>query len=333
MKKIIITIISAIVVMLFIAGLIFGIQYYRSFTRLFKDTDYPVCYKQNDGNITITLKDKSGSKVMWIAESEDPDYLSIEEKGKVKAEKSKYVISPKSAGVTVVNFAKRTDVGGISVDEAVISFITYVSEDEETGGLRCDFIDVEEPSFGDYVIGEDTSNPVILCGKSSFYEDDYSILYASGTDADKKRILGNIDFVNGKGDWQVEADNNAMMIKEFEEGNRTYCYLYLGSTEPVEIDEADYIMYEDNETASGTSATLETASGTSALETTETSEASETSEVSVTSEAGAGTEIDATEVKGEAVLQFASESLGIGRKIKVTVFMDGHMTFSDAEEK
>ena len=55
--------------------------------------------------------------------------------------------------------------------------------------------------------------------------------------------------------------------------------------------------------------------------------------MSVTSEAGAGTEIDATEVKGEAVLQFASESLGIGRKIKVTVFMDGHMTFSDAEEK
>lgn len=333
MKKIIITIISAIVVMLFIAGLIFGIQYYRSFIRLFSDTDYPVCYKQKDGNITITLKDKSGSKVMWYAEAEDSDYLSIDEKGKAKAEKIKYVISPKSAGVTVVNFAKRTDVGEISVDEAVLSFITYISEDEETGKLRCDFIDVGDISFGDYVIGADTSNPVILCGKSSFYEDDYSILYASGTDADKKRILGNIDFVNGKGDWQVEADNNAMMIKEFEEGNRTYCYLYLGSTEPVEIDEADYIMYEDNETASGTSATLETASGTSALETTETSEASETSEVSVTSEAGAGTEIDATEVKGEAVLQFASESLGIGRKIKVTVFMDGHMTFSDAEEK
>ncbi|MCR5103376.1 MAG: hypothetical protein K6B68_02845 [Eubacterium sp.] len=302
MKKIIIIFLSVFVGMLLISALIFGIQYYRSFTRLFKDTDYPVCYKQEDGNISITLKDKSGSKVMWYAEAEDADYISIEEKGKAKAEKTKYIISPKSAGITVVNFAKRMDVGGVSVDEAVISFNVYISEDEETGSFRCDFLDFADLSYGDYVIGADTSNPIILCGKSSFFEDDYSILYASDTDADKKRILGNIDFVNGKGDWQVEADNNAMMIKEFEEGNRTYCYLYLGSTDPREIDEEDHVLDEYRATASNATAEL-------------------------------STETDATEVKGETVLQFASESLGIGRKIKVTVFKDGHMTFSDAEEK
>lgn len=305
MKKIIIIIVSVALGLAIIAGAVSGILYYRSFTRLFGKTDFPVAYKANSGNIIVIIKDKSGSKTEWMPVVAEEGYVSIEAKGKPKSSKAKYIISPSSKGITTVYFIKSINLGKISVAESLISLNVYVSDDEETGVLRCDLIDNVNLSTGGTVIGADTAYPVALSGYAPVQEDDYYFdELATGTDPAEAVLHGNIDFINGMGDWTVEADTDDVALRNIDRGDRAYTYImYIGSYDTIPDSDEDIDDNGDN--------TI-----TDAMQSVERNTAT-----------------DATEEIGSCELTFSSASLGISVKKKVTFYRDGHMIFTPVEEK
>ena len=315
MKKLIIIIISVVLGLGIIAGIVSGILYYRSFIRVFKKTDYPVAYKVIDGNLVIVLKDKSGSSNEWTAITDNTNAVSMETKGKAKASKAKFIVSPKNNSIANVYFVKSFNLGKLSVAETLISFAVYVSDDEETGALRCDVIDYPTLSTGGTVIGADTAYPIALSGYAPLIDDDYYYdETATESDAAAALIHGNIDFVNGKGDWTVEADTTEVFLREYDRGDRAYVYInYFGFGDVIPDNEEDPDDDGDNG-GNGKS------SGDNSI--TDTG-------IDINN----NTETDATEEVGSCELTFSNATLGISEKKKVTFYKDGHMIFSPVEEK
>ncbi len=181
---------------------------YRQYTRLFQDTDYPVAFKEKDGSIVVTVKDKSGNDTVWFASCTDADFVTIEPKGKTSSKKAKYIIKPGNIGVTDITFSKPLNIGGLVINETGIVFHAYVSETTE--GNRLEFIGDAELSYGLNILAKDSDHPVIL------REDAYS---------EENGLAGNLCFVNGIGDWEVKADNDDIYIYDYEEDGRVYMYL------------------------------------------------------------------------------------------------------------
>lgn len=341
-------IIAAIILVVLIAGLVIGIVNYTQYTRLFKDTNYPVSYKSKNGNIILTVKDKSNSDITWTATIEDPDYATAEIKGKASSKKMKCVISPVEAGITTLSLTKTADAAGIAVDKTRIDFPIYISETPE--GLIIEFMDNGTLIEGNDVLGAGSDHPVILCGNYVPFETE-----------DKLGILGNIDFVKGKGDWEVEPDEGLMIyLNESEDTDRVYAFLaYSDNTELIEDNASETDSQAESEEIIGTlidpytnspasNATVTDASSTTDATTTDatTTEASIT-DASATNANSDTTVSDATAVDasnetsddapveevGSGVITLSSSSLGISVKKKVTFYSDGHMVFGPVEEQ
>lgn len=336
-------IIAAIILVVLIAGLVIGIVNYTQYTRLFKDTDYPVSYKSKNGNIILTVKDKSNSDITWTATIEDPDYATAEIKGKASSKKMKCVISPVETGITTLSLTKTADAAGIAVDKTRIDFPIYISETPE--GLIIEFMDNGTLIEGNDVLGAGSDHPVILCGNYVPFETE-----------DKLGILGNIDFVKGKGDWEVEPDEGLMIyLNESEDTDRVYAFLaYSDNTELIEDNASETDSQAELEEIIGTlidpytnspasNATVTDASSTTDATTTDASitDASATNANSDTNVSDA-TAIDASnetsddapvEEVGSGVITLSSSSLGISVKKKVTFYSDGHMVFGPVEEQ
>ncbi|MBO4863667.1 MAG: hypothetical protein J5517_04840 [Eubacterium sp.] len=211
-KRTKIIIIAAI---LLLAAVIIGIiciANYRSHLYLFKDTDYPVSMKWDEGALLVKVKDKTRSDIVWTAASDDPDFIVVEPKGKTGTKKASYILTPKSPGKVDVSFTKSVEAGSINVDKVKIVFHIYVKETLE--GFDVSFSKEPELILGDEIIGSGTDHPVILRDNSS---DGY---YEEGM------IYGNIFFMNGRGDWTISADNGDIEILDCDEEDGSFSYLF-----------------------------------------------------------------------------------------------------------
>ncbi|MCR5291987.1 MAG: hypothetical protein K6E28_03730 [Eubacterium sp.] len=241
MKKIIIIISLVIVGLGIITGIVLGIMYYRSFTRLFQDTNYPVSYRQKDGNMIINVKDKTKTGEVWTASLGDADFAAVEGKGKASVKKGKFKVSPVTPGMTILSLTKTVDIDGLNVDTVRIEFPIYINENED--GLTIDVLSSGTLSENFDVIGADTGYPVVLSGSRDIArtEEEYG-------------IIGNIDFVKGRNDWTVEADSGEVLLSEYEEDGRSYIFLSLTGSE--EIPDSDDTGGEGKEEDSGPVDTL-----------------------------------------------------------------------------
>lgn len=292
-------------------------------TELFQDSDYPISFEMKEGKVFVKLNGSKTPDLTWEAEIEDEEYVKVEAEGKERKGKAQFIISPLKVGSTRVNFVRRQEAAGHQVDVSLISLPVYSFEVK--GTMAVDVLEDPYIENDTMVIGAETEHPVVLCGKSEFYQnvDLYrsAMMDASGTDAKaedvQNLILGNIDFLNGKGDWSIESEE--YFIREDNIGDRVFCELYY--------------------TQGGISVeTTEASTGSSEDKSEDSSESSETApEETNSSETASSTDyssaIDTETVKGESSITFSSSSLGITKTVNVTVYEDNHMTFSDAEEK
>lgn len=309
-------IIAAIILVVLIAGLIIGIVNYKQYTRLFKDTDFPVTYKSKNGNIILTVKDKSNSDITWTATIADPDYATAEIKGKASTKKMKCVISPVEAGITTLSLTKTADAAGINVDKTRIDLPIYISETPD--GLVINFMDDGTLIEGNDVLGAGTDHPVILCGNYVPYKTEEEL-----------GILGNIDFVKGISDWKVEPDSDGLMIYLNESEDTERCYAFLAYNDNPGLVEDDASGTDSVEKITGTiidpakevsSATDATSTSADSVDSTNSTNATNTTNTTI-------------EEKGSGIITLSSSSLGISVKKKVTFYTDGHMTFEPVEEQ
>ena len=320
-------IILIILLLIAAAGAVIGFLNYRQYTRLFQDTDYPVSYKIKNGSIIITVKDKTGRNEVWEAVSEDPDIVSVVSKKKVSAKKATFTLSPVMAGVTNVSFHKSVQSGDIKVDYIDITFGTYASESPE--GLVCYFLDEGTMETGKDIIGAATEHPVVL-SQMPDESDEYMIDEVStDTDAtddstDADFMKGHIDFINGRGDWNIESDIPNVNILYNSDNNREYAELqFISDEDLVQDDDTDR---DEIETDTKAEEKIPLATNT------EPSWDDIELLLGGASEVDVNTATDATEITGEAVLTFSSESLGITEKRKVTFFKDGHVKFDKSDK-
>ena len=317
-------IIATIILVVLIAGLIIGIINYSQYTRLFKDTDYPVSYKSKNGNIILTVKDKSDSDVIWTATVDDPDYAEVTIKGNASAKKMKCIISPKEEGLTIVSFTKTLDAAGLSVDKTRIEFPIYISESNE--GMKIEFIDNGTLIEGNDVIGSGTDHPVILCGNADIAKTEEDL-----------GILGNIDFINGRDDWTVETDSKNIIITTIDNSYESSdensekastetdassadnrCYMYLSYSDNSEL-------IPDNENASQTDSD-EAPEGT-IIDPSKNSVTDAVPEETTATDA----ENESVTEKGSGVITISSSKLGVSIKKKVTFYSDGHIVFGSPD--
>ena len=290
MKKKVITITVIILILLgLITGFVLWFLNYKSYTRIFQDTDNPVSYKFKDGEMIIVVTDKKNTDLEWKAEVKDPDFVDIEEKGKGNGKSAKYVIKPKIAGLTEVYFTKSVKVDDIRYDKVNVTFMIYVSE--ELTGLQVNTLDNISLDYTYNIIGEKTEYPVVLSEKVR-------------ADGDDGETYGNIDFINGKSDWTVTAGDERIDIRDISQDGRDYIYLLY--QDDAEID-PNRIGYE----ASGNDAYF-----IPILE-------DEPEEEPI------NTETDATVSTGEGEITISSQSLGITKTLKVTFYKDGHVVFAE----
>lgn len=220
MKKKKIIIISIIVLLILIIATIVIIHIVRSQprkTELFEYNevvvvDYPVSYKPDkEGNIVVSLDGSKTPNLSWDVRVYDDSYVDVAIQGKESNGKATYVISPKAAGMTRVDFVRTRDIAGLSVDEVYISLDVYVGESSEGFELTC-----TDPYYinGCDVIGENTDHPVVL--NNSEYIDG-SDVYDFGYD---NPISGDLIFASGQSDWVLDSpDGYANFTYYSNEGN------------------------------------------------------------------------------------------------------------------
>ena len=324
-KKVLLIIIIVIALLAIAAGVIISVLNAKQYTRLFQDTDYPVCYKIKDGNIILTVKDNTKRTEAWEVSAEDPDYVAITPKGKVSAKKATYIISPASVGVTNVIFSKSIQGGKLKVDYVKLTFGTYVYETME--GLKCTFIDTGSLEYGKDIIGAGTDHPIILSPEADPSYDYMIDEVSSATNArnaaeEEKLMKGHIDFINGRGDWEVKSDTECVDVIYSGDSGREYINLsYIVGHEGGLIE--DSVTEEDDndpEKAPLATNTEPSWEGVAIFE-------------NMNQVVEVNTETDAKEMTGEAVLTFTSQSLGITEQRKVTFYKDGHVEFSAVNEK
>ena len=319
-------IIVIILLLMVIAGAVLWFLNYRQYTRLYQDTNYPVCYKiSKEGNIIITVKDKSKRTEVWEASAEDPDYVNVVPKGKVSAKKATYILSPAAVGVTNVRFIKSVQSGSLKIDYVILNFGTYTRETPE--GLRCEFIDEGTVEYGKDIIGAGTDHPIILSPKADPSNDYMLDEVSSATNAanaaeEAKLMKGHIDFINGQGDWVIESDLANVKINYSGDSSRGYANLTL-----TENAESDMVSESANEES------VDDPEKTPLATNTEPSWDDAAIFDGNNPMVEFNTETDAKEMTGEAVLTFTSQSLGITEKRKVTFYKDGHVEFSAYNEK
>ena len=154
-------------------------------TDVFSDTDYPMSYQQDGGNLIVNLNGKESKELSWSYEVSDDTYVDVTLKGKEKNGKATFIISPKVCGIVHVIFTRKSEVADYSIDEVTIDFPIYVAETEE--GLKVTHLEAaKQTQSSGGVIGEDTEFPVLL---------------KTGENG-----MAIIKFVNGSNDWVVDPD-------------------------------------------------------------------------------------------------------------------------------
>lgn len=310
-KKIIAIAIIATVLLGIIVGSIIGIVKYKSYTRYYQDTDYPIaCKEMKDRTLYLILKDKRTKNEPWSVEVTDPDFVEVTQKGRASGKKSKYILKPKMAGVTNVTFTKEVDLDGVKVTETVLEFMVYVSETPE--GLKVSLVDQMALTYGDEVIGAGTDYPVVLtvAGALLGHEDEY---------------LGNIIFLKGKNDWKVEPDISKIDVVESDGDGYSYMMTVMsqGEDEPDQYEDEEYLK----SMGSGDTATdLDAARETFPDGIVPTPEG-------MTFDYGYfSTATDAEEILSEGEIKFSSNSLGITEIRKVTIYSSGRVEFTQVEK-
>lgn len=290
-------------------------------TELFQDSDYPISFETKEGKVIVKLNGSKSPDLMWEAEIEDEEYVKVEAEGKERKGKAQFIISPLKVGSTRVNFVRRQEAAGHQVDVSLISLPVYSFEVK--GTMAVDVLENPNIENDTMVIGAETEHPIVLCGKSEFYQnvDLYRsvMMDASGTDAKaedvQNLILGNIDFLNGKGDWTIDSDN--FSYKEDNIGDRIFCELFYSNGR---------VAQETTESSGDSDEDISNDDFDEAV-----AEDSNASTESIPADYSSVTDSEA--VTGETSITFSSNSLGITKKVNVTVYADNHMTFSDSEEK
>ena len=246
-KKIIALIIGIAILVTILVVSIIAILQYKSYTRVFQDTDYPVAYREEkDRTLTMILRDDNTKKIKWNVEVADSDFVDVTLKGRDSGKKAKFIFSPKMAGVTKMDY------------------VIYVSETVD--GLKVSVVDEPNLEFGKEVIGSGTAYPIILNGDLSYFGDEES-------------ESGHLIFIKGKNDWNVEIESANVATDEFSTGDRVDIVLYyseqgnesedaadedISKTDPEKATKLDADFEEEPAFDAGTS--VETNTETDALE-------------------------------------------------------------------
>ena len=301
-KKIIALIIGIAILVTILVVSIIAILQYKSYTRVFQDTDYPVAYREEkDRTLTMILRDDNTKKIKWNVEVADSDFVDVTLKGRDSGKKAKFIFSPKMAGVTKVTFAKSVDAAGTKIDLIKMDYVIYVSETVD--GLKVSVVDEPNLEFGKEVIGSGTAYPIILNGDLSYFGDEES-------------ESGHLIFIKGKNDWNVEIESANVATDEFSTGDRVDIVLYYSEQGNESEDAADEdISKTDPEKATKLDADFEEEPAFDAGTSVETN-----------------TETDALEIESKAEIKFTSASLGITEVRLATFYKDGHIEFSKVEK-
>ena len=183
------------------------------------DTDYPFSYLMKKGNLEIKLDGHRTPKLKWEVQIETDGVVQVAQKGSERRGKAKFIISPSAEGTTRVNIVRAVDMAGTKVEVAIVTIPIYVAESNGSLVLSC----LENPYLikGPDVIGESTSNPVILnnseAGKANAADGT-----ANEADASAGAIKGDICFANGKGDWVLESLDGNSEFAYFNDGGKDY---------------------------------------------------------------------------------------------------------------
>ncbi len=208
MKKKFFIIAMIILVGILAALIVIGIRSSRKNNDTLADSDYPFSYMFKKGNLELKLDGHRTPKLNWEAQIQTDGIVEVAQKGSEKRGKAKFIISPKTSGTTRVNFVRALDVAGTKIAVATVTLPLYVSNTASGISLSC----LENPVLikGPDVIGESTSNPVILNNAGNAGEEG------------ENPVKGDIFFAAGKGDWTLESPDGNAEFSFSSDGGKEY---------------------------------------------------------------------------------------------------------------
>ena len=100
---------------------------------LLQDSGYPVAVSENGADIQVTLDGSRTKDYVWSVKVENEDLITVSNKGEEKKGKATYVISPRVAGLSDVEFIRTGTVAG--TETTAVSIVLPVLVYEEEGKL------------------------------------------------------------------------------------------------------------------------------------------------------------------------------------------------------
>ncbi len=329
--KIIIPIVAALVLLIAIVVIILVKKADKVENTLFADSNYPAYIKGQKGTLVVSLKSLEEKDKNWVVRVDNPDLVKITEKGKQKDGNGKFVLTPQAPGVTEVDFVKTVEYAGVQYDLFTFGLPVYVSENAQ--GYSIEYLEGSYQQIGYYVVGENTDYPIVLSGNSDNLGlgFEYEGEPATETDAEEEeetagpKILGNLNFVNGKNDWEISSENDVIKTGEYEKDGMLFVTLSYSESGA---------MVGDESRATDTDAAPEDAKGHgtgNGSDATSISSAGDAAEGNATT--GDASAVNTNNGSNKAVLILSSQSLGITKKFNVEFFSDGNMLFTPVAEK
>ncbi|MBO4863668.1 MAG: hypothetical protein J5517_04845 [Eubacterium sp.] len=207
MKKRFFIIAMVILLGILAALIVIGIRSSRKNDDLFADSEYPISYTIKNGIITIKLDGHRTPDLPWEVRIADESIVSVTQKSSGRDTKDTYIVMPKAAGTTRVNFVKSMNISGTAVEIANINLPLYITSSGNSFDTSC----LEEPYLvkGPEVISEGSDHPVIL--------------------NDTGALMGDIYFVNGKGDWTLDSPDGVAVFDYKSDNGNDYVNITRGS--------------------------------------------------------------------------------------------------------
>ncbi len=337
MKRKLLTIIPILVIMAIVVLILILTRDKKPDFTLLEGTSYPVGGRYDGEDLILTPDGRESLGLEWSAVAENGSVVEISKKGKEKQGTAKFVLSPKSQGVTRVTLKRSGEVAGVSCEVALIyiNVIVDTKADAEDLAVTCD--QAAELVYGSEIGGEKTEYPYLL----------------TNTGEGKAEIT----FLKGQNDWIFLDPDNRVSVNDManEEGKEQLAIEMIpeavspggGELEVNEearerevvraTTEINGVMYEYF-------SEVDTSTGTEATESKDSTESTEAKTTETVKEIGESTELQALldkyrgcSSKSEdgsirTVLVANSRSLGVTEFVDVTVYSDGRIRITEGKE-
>ena len=180
----------------------------KELSSLFADSDYPLEYYEEDGNLIFLLhvrrsggnssqgnssQETSSKGISWEASVADASFAEVSADGEEEDGRMTYIVQPKNAGKTELSFIRKTEVAGFVYEAVRLAVSVHIVAKGDGLSASCGNSHTIEDAGGD-IGGASTDMPYVLMNEKD------------GT--------GKILFVGGLSDWELAGDTDLVSYED-----------------------------------------------------------------------------------------------------------------------